>query len=201
MKLFYTPGACSLAPHFALAEAGVNYQLVPVDLRAKTFPGGDFKTINPKGYVPALQLDNGEVLSECSAILQYVAELKPDAKLLPQVGQLARYRCLEWLNYIATELHKGFGPLWDPSTSEAAQKAAKDKLTQRLNFVEAELEGKDYLLGAQYSIADSYLYTVLSWSHYVKFDLTAWPRLLGFMERVNIRPATQQVLKAEGLLK
>ncbi len=201
MKLYFTPGACSLAPHFVLAELGLDYQLVPVDLRTKAFPGGDFYKVSAKGYVPALELSKGEVLTECTAILQYLAEKKPEAKLLAPVGELARYRCLEWLNYIATELHKGFGPLWNPSSTAEAQKAAKDQLSKRLILVEEALKGQEYLLGSQYSIADAYLFTVLSWSNFVKFDLSPWPKVLGFLERVQNRPATQQVLREEGLIK
>jgi glutathione S-transferase len=201
MKLYYTPGACSLAPHFVLAELGMEYQLVHVDLRSKAIPGGDFLSVSPKGYVPALQLSNGEVLTECTAILQYLAEKKPESNLLPPQGQFSRYRCLEWLNYIATELHKGFGPLWDPTSTADAQKAAKDRLSKRLGLVEQALQNQDYLLGTQYSIADAYLFTVLSWSHYVKFDLSPWPKILGFIERVQGRPATQRVLREEGLSK
>ena len=200
MKLYYSPGACSMASHLALTEAGLKFQTAAVDLRKKTFEGGDFKTVNPKGQVPALQLDNGEVLTEGSAILQYIADQKPEMKLVPAAGTLERYRCQEWLNYIATEVHKGFSPLWNPQVTEDARNQAITKLSKDFEFLNKSLQGKNFLMGAQYSIADAYLFTVLGWSSMVKVDLTPWSQILGFMERVGQRSATQAALKAEGLL-
>jgi glutathione S-transferase len=201
MKLYYTPGACSLAPHITLRETGLKFELEKVDLAAKrTERGTDFLSVNPKGYVPALQLDSGEILTEASAILQYIADQKPDAKLLPAFGTKERYRVLEWLGFIATELHKGFGPLWNPAATDAAKAAVHQHLARRFTYVEAQL-GDQYLTGSQFTIADAYLFTIASWSSYHKVDLAPYAKLRAFIGRVAARPAVQAAMKAEGLIK
>jgi glutathione S-transferase len=201
MQLYYTPGACSLASHIALNEAGLAFDLVKVDLRngRKTDNGVDFLTINPKGYIPALVLDNGEILSEGIAILHYVADLAPASGLVPAQLGMARYRLLEWLTFISTEVHKGFAPLWNPATPPEMRQAAIDRLMGRLTFIEGALEGKDYLSGSTFTIADAYLFTVVSWTNYHKLDISSFPRLSAFMARVSARPAVQKALKSEGL--
>jgi glutathione S-transferase len=201
MKLYYSPGACSLAPHIALHEAGVKFETEKVDLAAKkTERGADYWSINPKGYVPALQLDNGEILTEVSAILQYVADRNPGAKLLPAFGSEERYRALEWIGFIATEIHKGFGPLWKPDTPDAYKAIAVETLAKRLQYVGSQL-GSQYLTGAQFTVADAYLFVVVSWSKYLKVDLTPYAGLRALLERIAARPAAQAAMKAEGLIK
>lgn len=202
MKLYYTPGACSLASHITLAESGLPHATEKVDLRAtphRTESGADFPTINPKGYVPALALDSGDVLTEGAAILQYIADLAPARKLAPANGTLARYRLQEWLNFIATEIHKGFSPLWNPDTSDKGREAAKTRLAARFDWIVGELGDKDYLLGG-FSVADAYLFTCLSWAALLQFPLAPWPALVAYQARIAARPAVQQVLKDEGLI-
>jgi glutathione S-transferase len=201
MKLFFSPGACSMSVHIALQETGIGYDTAPVDLKTHKWSGGDYFKINPKGYVPALQLDNGEILTEVAVVLQYVADQKPEARLIPQAGTLERYRCQEWLNFISAEIHKGFGPLWDPSSLAAVKEGAINKLNKKFEILAKHLATRDYLMGQQYTVADSYLFTILNWSNFLNVDLTAFPPLLGFMERVKTRPATFAVMKTEGLLK
>lgn len=201
MKLYYSPGACSMAPHILLNEAGLTYEAVAVDLKKKTYSSGDYRQINPKGYVPALQAENGEVLTENSVILQYIADLVPDARLIPKAGSFERYRLLEWENFIATEIHKGFAPLWNDKTPDAYKTMLRENLGNRLDYVAKHLHDHPYLMGQQYTLVDAYLFTVLSWSPILKFDLSRWPAIGSFMERVSKRPATQQTLKKEGLLK
>lgn len=198
-KLYYSPGACSLAPHLVLEETKLPFELVRVDLRTKTYAGGDFKKINPKGSVPVLELDNQERLTEAAVILQYLSDQKPDAGLVPKWGTWERYRLQEWLNFIATELHKGFGPLWKPDTPAEYKTIALKNLAQRFDYVNVRLETNDYLMGTGYTVADAYLFTVSNWSHFLKIDLSPWPHLQHFMERVRERPATLRALKAEGL--
>lgn len=201
MKLYYSPGACSLAPHIALAEAGQSYTPVKVDLRKHTTEdGADFYAINPKGYVPFIGLDDGTTLSEVAVILQYVADRKPGT-LAPAFGTFERYKLMEWLNFVATEVHKQFGPLWYPLTPEATKQAQKEKLASRFELISKTLATQPYLMGKDFSIADAYLFTVLRWSHHLKVDLTPFPALEQFLARVEARPAVQKVLGAEGLLK
>ncbi len=201
MKLYFSPGACPLASHIALVEAGLDFTLEAVDLRAKTTAGGaNFLAINPKGYVPALELKDGTVLTEGPAILQFIADLAPDRVLAPANGTLERYRLIEWLNFISAELHKNFGPLFRPHAGAEAREAAAAALRQRLDWVAGQLEGRDYLLGTQFSVADAYLFTVLGWAGQVKFDLAPWPLLATYAQRVAQRPAVQQALRQEGLL-
>jgi len=200
MKLYYSPGACSLAPHIALQEAGLTYEAEKVDLREKKTAGGaDFTKINPKGYVPTLQLDNGEILTEGSALLAYIGELAPAAHLIMPAGTMGNFRVREWLAFIGSELHKNFGPLFRPTTPEATREAQLETLRRRFGFVNEALAGKSYLAGEQFTVADAYLYTVLRWTVRLQIDLSAWPQLTAFMARVSARPAVQATLQAEGL--
>lgn len=198
-KLYFSPGACSLAPHLVLREAKLPFELVRVDLRAKTYDGGDYREINPKGGVPALGMENGEVLTENAVILQFLADQKPQTKLVPSSYTLERYRCLEWINFIATELHKGFGPLWKPNTPMEFKPIVLSNLSQRFDFLNPHLEKNDFLMSTHYTIADAYLFTVTRWSQPLKIDLSPWPALGRFMARVKARPATLSALNAEGL--
>jgi glutathione S-transferase len=201
MKLYYSPGACSLAPHIALREAGLSFEIEKVDLAAKkTERGADYWTINPKGYVPALQLDDGEILTEASAVLQYIADLKPAAKLLPAAGTKERYRALEWIGFITTELHKGIGVLWKPNLPEAYRAMALETAAKRLQYVESQL-GAQYLTGAAFTVADAYLFVVANWGKPLNVDLTPYAKLRGLIERIAARPAVQAAMVAEGLIK
>jgi glutathione S-transferase len=203
MKLYYAPGACSLSPHIALLEAGLDFTTERVDLRngRQTESGVDFLTINPKGYVPALELKDGTVLTEGAAIVQFIADLAPDRQLAPAGGTLERYQLMEWLSFISGELHKNFGPLFRPTSSEDAKEAARISLRTRLAHVAGKLADRDYLMGSQFTVADGYLFTVLSWAAFLQFDLSDWPVLGVYQQRVAARPAVQQALRAEGLLK
>ena len=202
MKLFYTPGASSLFPHIVLCELGLPHELEKVDLRSHTkADGSDYYATNPKGYVPALRLDDGQLLTEGPAIAQYLADLKPEAGLLPPAGTLERARVQEWLTFIGTEIHKNFSPLFRPGTSDDWKAAARANIDRRLGYVDQALAGRDYLTGRQFSVADAYLFTVLSWSRYIQIDLTPWPSLAAFQARVAARPAVQAALQSEGLLK
>jgi glutathione S-transferase len=201
MKLYYTPGACSMAPHIALREAGLSFDLEKVDLMGKkTETGADFTTINPKGYVPALQLDNGQVLTEVGVLLQYIADQKPASGLAPAAGTLERYRLMETLNFIATELHKSFGPLFNPASTDEAKKAAIDMIGKRFGYLDQQLAGKQYLLGDTFTVADCYFGTVLGWGQYAKRDVSPWPAFGAYAGRVMSRPAVLETLKAEGLM-
>jgi glutathione S-transferase len=198
MKLYFSPGACSLAPHIALREAGLKFDMEQVDLRAhKTKGGADYYTINAKGYVPALALDNGGTLTEAAVILQYIADRKPESKLAPSPTSEERYRLQEWLNYVSTEIHKTFGPLFH-SASEDAKEDARKKLAKRFEFVARSLEGKPYLMGDTFTVADAYLFTMLGWTGSQQIDLGKWPTLKAYFERVGARPAVKAALEAEG---
>jgi glutathione S-transferase len=202
MKLYFTPGACSLSPHIVLLEAGMEFTLERVDLRAKqTETGADFLAINPKGYVPALELKDGTVLTEGPAIMQFIADLAPDRQLAPANGTLERYQLMSWLSFISTEVHKAFSPLFRPTSTEDMKEAARATLTTRLAWVATQLADRDYLMGARFTVADAYLFTVLSWAAFVQFDLSAWPVLAAYQQRVGARPAVQQALREEGLVK
>src|SRR5512139_3698854 len=202
MKLYYSTGACSLSPHIALREAGLPFELVLASTKTHQLPDGtDYYTINPKGYVPLLELDNGERLSEGPAIVQYIADQAPAKNLAPANGTMARYRLQEWLTFIGTEIHKTFSPLFNPATPEDARTALKARISGRLAYVDGRLAGKSYLLGEQFSVADGYLFTVVNWSRPVGLDLSAFPHLTAFLARVAARPAVQEAMKAEGLLK
>ena len=202
MKLYYAPGACSLSPHISLREAGVSFDLEKVDTSTRrTESGADYLSINPKGYVPALQLDGGEVLTEGAAVVQFIADSHPDAGLAPAGGTLERARLQEHLNFIASELHKAITPLFDPSAPEAAKQAAPAAVARRLDHVERLLaDGRAHLLGERFSVADAYLFTVASWTGPTGIGLDRWPRLASFVARVAARPAVQTALRAEGLL-
>jgi len=200
MKLFYAPGACSHAPHILLREAGLNFTLEKVDLAAKkTESGADYNKINPYGYVPALQLDNGEVLTEGPAIDQYIADLVPAKGLAPANGTPARYKLQSWLNFISTELHKQFGPLFNPATPEEYKKMLIEKLKGRFDTVNAHLAKQSFLLGDSFTAPDAYLYTVLGWAKYFGIGFDKWPAIASFMARVGARPSAQEAAKAEGL--
>ena len=200
MKLYYMPGACSLAPHIALREAALSFGLEKVGRDKKTESGGDYLTVNPKGAVPALKLDNGEVLTEAGVIQQYVADKVPTKKLAPPAGATERFRLQEWLNYIASEVHKGIGQLFNPAMPEDYKAAVKKGLGQRqLLFIEKSLAGKEYLLD-RFSVADGYLFTILRWTGAHNIDLFGYPNITAFMKRVADRPAVQEAMKTEGLL-
>jgi glutathione S-transferase len=202
MKLYYAPGACSLAPHIALHETGLSFDPVKVDIRAKKLEGGeDYWAINPKGAVPALGLDEGEVLTENAAVLQYIADQAPASGLLPPLGDLRRYRVLEWLNYVATELHKGFGPLWNPASTDEAKEAVRDLLGKKFDFVQEQLGDGPYLLGEAFTLPDAYLFVILTWTRIHQIDLSRWPGLTAFFERVKARPAVRAAMRAEGLVQ
>jgi len=202
MRLYFSPGACSLSPHIALREAGLDFTLERVDIRAcQTASGADFLAINPKGYVPALELKDGIVLTEGPAIVQFIADLAPDRQLAPANGTLERYQLIEWLNFLSTELHKNFGPLFRPTSTEEMKEAARTNLSNRLAWVARQLDGRDYLMGSRFTVADGYLFTILGWAGFVQFDLSPWPVLASYTERVAARPAVQQALRAEGLVK
>jgi len=201
MKLYYSPGACSLASHIVAEEAGLKFQLEKVDLRAKTTADGkDFTAVNPKGYVPALVLDDGEVLTEGPAVVQYLADRKPAVGLAPAAGTLARYHLQEMLNYIGGELHKNYGPLFNPATPQALRDEKVAALQKRYMLIEQQLRGRSFLFGEQFTAADAYLFTVTNWAGKLKVDLSAFPNLLAFQQRVLARPAVQAAMKAEGLL-
>ena len=202
MKLYYSPGACSLSPHIALQEAGLAYTPVLVSTKShKLQDGTDYYTINALGYVPVLELDNGERLREGPAIVQYIADQVPDKQLAPANGTLARYRLQEWLNFIGTELHKGFSPLFNPATPEEYKPVVRERLLLRLQWVDSQLAGKQYLMGDQFTVADGYLFTVTNWTQPTNLDISGLAHLAAYRERVGARPAVQAAMKAEGLLK
>lgn len=201
MKLYYSPGACSLSPHIALEEAGLPYEAVLAPTKTKTLPdGSDYRKINPLGYVPYLVLDDGTGLPEGPAIVQYIADQAPAKRLAPPNGSLARYRLQSWLNFIGTELHKGFGPLFNPASPDEVKAAAKERLATRLKWVDEQLAGKTWLMGDDFSVADGYLFTVTNWAKPMQIDLSPYPNLLAWRARVAARPAVQAAMKAEGLL-
>ena len=202
MKLYYSPGACSLSPHIVLHEAGLAYE--PVLASTKTHQladGTDFYTINPLGYVPVLELDDGTRLREGPAIVQYLADQAPHKNLAPAQGTLGRYRLQEWQIFIGTEIHKTFSPLFVPGTPEDYKPQVKQRLLARLQWVDSELAGKPYLMGEQFSVADAYLFTVTNWGQYVGLDISQLKNLVAYRERIAARPAVQAAMKAEGLLK
>lgn len=202
MKLYYSPGACSLSPHIVMREAGIPVELVKVDLQAKkTEQGADFRTINSKGYVPTLELPDGQRLTEGPAIVQYLADQAPTRGLAPANGTVERVRLQEWLNFISTELHKQFSPLFDPACEDSLKARQIDRLGARLDWVSKQLGNRDYLMGSHFTVADAYLYTVLNWSRHVGIDLAKWPTLSAYSNRVGQRPQVREALRAEGLLK
>ncbi len=201
MNLYYAPGACSLAPHIVMREAGIPVDLKKVDLKAKQFEGGDYKSVNGKGYVPAVKLDDGSVLTEAPVIMQYIADQKPEAGLAPKAGSMERYRLQEWLNFVTSELHKGMGNFFNPALTDDWRKSVTERLGLRYDWLAKQLEGKKYLMGDKFSVADAYLFTVLNWAGPAKFDMSKWPVLQEYQKRVAARPKVQEALKAEGLLK
>ena len=202
MKLYYSPGACSLSPHIALCEAGMKFELVKAALQTHTLAdGSDFYQVTAKGQVPLLELDDGSRLTEGPVILQYIADHAPGTGLAPPAGTMERYRVMEWLNFITSELHKGFSPLFNGKMPQDAKEIFVARLKDKYAFVDARLEGKDYLMGAQFCVADAYLFTVTSWAPNVGVDLAGLRNLEAFNARMKARPAVQDAMKAEGLLK
>jgi glutathione S-transferase len=202
MKLFYAPGACSLSPHIALLEAGLEATLVKVDTKAhKTEGGGDYYAVNPKGYVPLLELDDGDRLTEGPAIVQYIADRNPASKLAPAAGTMERYHLQEWLNFITSELHKQFSPLFQQTTPAEYKEMLKEKIGKRFDWVAQQLQAKDYLMGSTFTVADAYLFTILSWAKHVGIDLARWPVLTAYQARVAARPKVREAMIAEGLIK
>ena len=201
MKLYYSNGACSLSPHIVLRESGLPFELVRASTKTHALDDGtDYYTINPKGSVPLLELDNGERLTEGPAIVQYIADQAPGANLAPANGTLARYRVQEWLNFITSELHKGYSPLFRPNTPDAYKPIAMDTLKKKYAFVDSKLEGKHYLMGEQFSVPDAYLFTVTNWAGRVGLDLSEFKNVGAFMARMMARPSVQAAMKAEGLI-
>lgn len=201
MKLYYVPGACSLSPHIVLREGGLAFELEKVDLATrKTESGADFFTINPKGYVPALRLDDGLVMTEGPAIVQFIADQNPKAGLAPPATRRERYELQAWLNFISAELHKQYSPLFNPACTPDQRKAVLETLSRRYTYVADQLKSRDYIFGNAFTVADAYLFTVTNWANFVKFDLGQWPSLVAYQQRIGSRPAVQQALKAEGLL-
>jgi len=202
MKLYYMPGACSLSPHIVALETGQQLELEKVDGKTKkTASGNDFMAVNPKGYVPALELDDGQILTEGPAIVQYLADRKPDAGLVPAAGTIERYRVQELLGYINSEIHKSYSPLFSPTVSAEVRSEKHEQLKKRYALLDKQLAGRDYLFGDRFGVGDAYLFTVTNWAKTVKLDLSEYPNLAAFQQRVAARPAVQAALKAEGLMK
>jgi glutathione S-transferase len=202
MQLYFAPGACSLASHITAREAGLSLDLKRADTKTKKLEdGSDYFAINSKGAVPALKLDDGQVLTEGVAIMQYLADQKPLSGLAPKNGTLERYRVQEWLNYITSEVHKGFSPLWNPTADPAVKTYALDGLKKKFDWLNAQLSGKKYLTGDTFTVADAYLFTVMNWTNFLSIDLAPWPALKEFQARVAARPKVQEALEAEGLTK
>jgi glutathione S-transferase len=200
MKLYYAPGACSMAPHIVAVEAGHKLDYVKVDIPNKKTEGGDdYWKVNFKGYVPTLQLDNGELLTEVGVICQYLSDQKPESGLAPKAGTMERYRLMEWLNFVATEVHKQIGALFNPKYTPEMKEVQLAVIGRRLKPLDAALAGKQYLMGDKFSAADAYLFTVLNWTRGLKIDLSAWPNIKAYFERVGQRPKVQETMKAEGL--
>ena len=202
MKLYYSPGACSMSPHIVLKESGLAFEALAAPTKThKLADGTDYYTINPLGYVPLLELDDGTRLREGAAIVQYIADQVPAKNLAPPNGSLARYQLQSWLSFISTELHKNFGPLFSPATSDDAKAASKEKISGRLKWVEGELAGKSFLLGDSFTGADAYLFTVTNWAGHAGLDLSPFPNLVAYRARIAARPAVIEAMKAEGLIK
>lgn len=202
MKLYYYPGACSMAPHIILREAGYKFDLDKVDFAAmKTASGEDFRKVNPKGYVPAVKLDDGQILTEVGVILQYLADQKPESGLAPKAGTMERYRLMEWVNFIASEIHKALGAFFNPKMTPEWKEAQLALVGKRFDYLSSALDGKQYAMGGKFSVADAYLFTVLNWTHFHKIDVSKWPKLKDYMARIAARPAVKESMKAEGLVK
>jgi glutathione S-transferase len=202
MKLYFAPGACSLSPHIVLEEAGIAAEKEQVNNQEKkTKSGKDYWSVNPKGQVPALQLDSGEMLTEGPVIVQYLADQKPGSGLVPPAGSIERYRVQEWLNFITSELHKSFGPIFRPTTPDAYKAISKENLGKRFDWIDKQLAGRQYLMGDKFTVADAYLFTVLRWTARIEIDLAKWPNLKAYVDRVSARPKVQAAMKAEGLIQ
>ena len=202
LKLYFCPGACSLASHITAREAGIDLELKRADTKTKKLvDGSDYYAVNSKGSVPALRLDDGQVLTEGVAIMQYLADQKPESNLAPKAGTLARYRVQEWLNFITSEIHKSYSPLWNPANDAKVKEFAQANLEKKLDWINGQLAGKEYLTGDTFTIADAYLYTVINWSNFLNLGLDKWPALKEFHARVAARPKVQEALEAEGLNK
>lgn len=201
MKLYYSPGACSMAPHIVLNELGLPYKAVQVDTKTHTLveSGADYYAINPKGYVPAIELDDGSLLTEVASILQYLADLKPEAGLLAAPGSMERVHTVEWLTFISSELHKGFSPLWNPAMPEAAKALFLGKLKSRFTLLEKHLAAHAFLMGEKFTVADAYAYTILNWSAFLKLDMSPWPAVQAYMKRVAARVKVRETQHAEKL--
>lgn len=202
MKLYYYPGACSMAPHIILREAGYKFDLDKVDFESmKTASGEDYRKVNPKGYVPAIKLDDGKILTEVAAILQYLADQKPQSGLAPKAGTMERYRLMEWLNFVATEIHKSLGAFFNPKMIPEWKEAQLALVSKRFDYLVSALDGKQYLMGDKFSVVDAYLFTVLNWTNFHKIDIGKWPVLKDYMARIAARPKVREAMKAEGLVK
>jgi glutathione S-transferase len=202
MKLYFSPGACSMGPHIAMREAGYKFDLEKVDIaNKKTADGGDFWKINPKGYVPALKLDDGQVLTEASVILQYLADQKPESGLAPKLGTMERYRLMEWLNFVSSEVHKQIGALFNPKLTPEMKEVQLGVIGRRLRALEGMIDGKQFVMGDKFSVADAYLFNILTWTNIHNIDLSPWPKVKEYLARIGARPKVQETLKAEGLIK
>jgi glutathione S-transferase len=202
MKLYYSPGACSLSPHIALLEADLPYDLVKVDLKAKTLENGDdYLKVNPKGQVPALALDSGELVTEGPVIVQMIADKAAGKNLAPTRDSTERYKLLEWLNFLTSEVHKSFGPMFSPVLADDAKAFFKDRVMGKFKYIDGALAGHDYLMGKQFTVADGYLFTMLTWADRMKFDLSGMPNLVAYRDRVAARPKVKEALTKEGLMK
>ena len=202
MKLYYWPGACSLSPHIVSREAGIDLQLAQLDrAERKTADGTVLSNVNPKNQVPVLELDDGQKLTEGPVIVQYLADQKPASGLVPPPGTMERYRVQEWLNFITSELHKTFGPLFRPTTPDDFKATLRDMLGQRFDWIDKQLAGKQYLMGDKFTVPDAYLFTVLRWSPRVGIDLGKWKNISAYLDRVGARPKVQEAMKVEGLLQ
>ena len=201
MKLYYAPGACSLSPHIVARELGINVELKKVNNKEKKVEdGADFWQVNGKGYVPVLELDNGQRLTEGPAIVQYLADQKPDSGLAPKNGTFERYQVQEWLNFLTSEVHKQFSPLFRPTTPDEYKTIAKENLGKRFDWLDQQLKGKDYLTGKQFTVADAYLFVLSNWTKSQQIDLAKWPNLQAFQKRVAARPKVKEAMQAEGLI-
>lgn len=202
MKLYYAPGACSLASHIALHETGLPFEIDKfIASTGTTASGEDFMQVNPKGYVPTIRLDDGNILTEGAAVLQYIADQNPASGLAPKAGTMERYRLQEWLTFIGTEIHKTFSPLFNKAVSLEVKNRALELLTRRLGYVETQLANKPYLMGDSFTVADAYMFVVVSWSNRVGFDLAQFPKIQEYLARIAVRPAVQAAMKAEGLIQ
>jgi glutathione S-transferase len=201
MKLYYSPGACSLSPHIVAREAGLKIDLQKVNTKDKSMEGGgDFWKVNPRGYVPVLELDNGERLTEGPAIVQYLADQKPESGLAPKSGTFERYRLQEWLNFLTSEVHKQFSPLFKPNTPDDYKAIAKQNIATRFDWLDPQLAGKDHLMGRPFTVADAYLFVLTNWTKPTQIDLSKWPNIQAFQKRVGARPKVKEAMQAEGLI-